>query len=97
MASIWSIWYSRNIIIFHDEFLPISHAIRSICRAVKEVEFFKLGHMSNSVADLSILARFRIAAIPHKHPVTFPVQWFPPPNGWLKINSDGAALGSPGI
>ena len=33
---------------------------------------------------------------PAKSPFIIPVHWNPPPPGWLKINIDGAAKGSPG-
>ena len=64
---------------------------------MKEVEFFKCGFMNNTVTDLIILSRFHIAGIPRPVPKFIPASWLPPPQGWLKINSDGTARGSSGM
>ena len=46
--------------------------------------------------ELVILRRLQISGIYRSFPVAFPVIWLLPLPGWVKINYDGAAIGSPG-
>ncbi|KAK3221411.1 hypothetical protein Dsin_008436 [Dipteronia sinensis] len=52
--------------------------------------------MRNFVDDLLILHRFGLSGRPGKAPVIRRVVWSPPAPGWIKVNTDGATLGSPG-
>ncbi|KAK3225126.1 hypothetical protein Dsin_004988 [Dipteronia sinensis] len=56
-----------------------------------------IGCMRNCVDDLLILHRFCLSGRPGKAPVIRSVVWSPPVPGWIKVNTDGAALGSPGV
>ena len=64
--------------------------------ASRKQNFFKIGHMKNSQLELVILRRLRISGICRSFPIAFPVIWLRPSPGWVKINCDGAAIGSPG-
>ncbi|KAM7531423.1 hypothetical protein LguiB_034833 [Lonicera macranthoides] len=55
------------------------------------------GCMNNSVIDLSILHNIGIPGQPPICPKIIKVTWAPPHFLWLKVNSDGMALGTPGI
>ena len=48
--------------------------------------------MSNTMDDLLILRSFREVGRPSKAPSIRPVHWHPPLQGWIKVNTDGAAL-----
>ncbi|KAK3204348.1 hypothetical protein Dsin_018394 [Dipteronia sinensis] len=53
--------------------------------------------MCNCVDDLLILHRFDLHGRPAKAPVIRSVIWSPPAHGWIKVNTDGAAISSPGV
>ncbi|XVF53696.1 hypothetical protein PTKIN_Ptkin05aG0119600 [Pterospermum kingtungense] len=94
-AVLWSIWHARNVAHFHGQSVIISHSLRTVCKAIKEMALFKLGYMHNSIEDLMVLRRFGIAGVPRKPRVIIPILWIHPPLGCVKINIDGAAAGSP--
>ncbi|KAI9182594.1 hypothetical protein LWI28_026984 [Acer negundo] len=47
--------------------------------------------------DLLILRRFGLQGRPSKAPVIKSVIWSPPALGWIKVNTDGTVMGSPGF
>ena len=53
--------------------------------------------MKNSVDELQTLQRLHISSRPPKAPHILEVNWHPPPPGCLKVDTDGAAFGSPGL
>ena len=65
--------------------------------AVSEANRLEIGCMHNCMDDLLILHRFGLQGRPSKAPVIKSVVWSPPPPGWIKVNTDGAAMGSPGV
>ncbi|CAJ2641600.1 hypothetical protein L195_g048312 [Trifolium pratense] len=54
------------------------------------------GIMSNCITDFQALKEFNIVSHPGLAPKIQEVIWSFPPNGWIKVNSDGAARGSSG-
>ncbi|XP_057808521.1 uncharacterized protein LOC131022999 [Salvia miltiorrhiza] len=97
ISLIWSIWTQRNNCIFDDDKFEAKKIFHSIKVTFREMEEnFKLGAMANTWEDLSILKKIGIkgrAAIP---PDFINVYWWPPSNHWIKVNTDGSALGAPG-
>ncbi|XP_057803511.1 uncharacterized protein LOC131018823 [Salvia miltiorrhiza] len=97
ISLIWSIWTQRNKCIFDDDRFEAKKIFHSIKVTFREMEEnFKLGAMANTWEDLSILKKIGIkgrAAIP---PDFINVYWWPPSNHWIKVNTDGSALGAPG-
>ncbi|KAK2662165.1 hypothetical protein Ddye_000739 [Dipteronia dyeriana] len=53
--------------------------------------------MRNCVDELLIHHRFGLCCHPGKATVIRSVVWSPPALGWNKVNTNGAALGSPGV
>ena len=53
--------------------------------------------MRNCMDDLLILHRFGLQGRPSKAPVIKSVVWTPPAPGWIKVNIDGATMGSPWV
>lgn len=54
------------------------------------------GTSSNSIEEFSILKAFAVAGHVSKTPKIIQVNWYPHLRYWIKGNTDGAALGSPG-
>lgn len=54
------------------------------------------GSMKNSVLDLSIINKLGVKCQPNKSPKIIEVHWIPPHTQWIKVNTDGMALGTPG-
>ena len=52
--------------------------------------------MFNSLNELQILSSLRIRGVPRKAPSIVSISCHPPPSGWIKANTDGSSLGSPG-
>ncbi|KAK3221689.1 hypothetical protein Dsin_008714 [Dipteronia sinensis] len=68
-----------------------------VWHSVYDMNHLGIGCMRNCVDDLLILHRFGLSGRPGKAPVFRSVVWSPPAPGWTKLNTDGAALGSPAI
>ncbi|XP_057779773.1 uncharacterized protein LOC130998369 [Salvia miltiorrhiza] len=88
----------RNLCIFEDDSWDYRQAIKFIRVSFLEIEqnFTKVGHMKNSWADLRILRNIGIKgrAAPPSNFIN--VYWWPPSGDWIKVNTDGSALGTPG-
>ena len=54
-------------------------------------------HMHNALDDLIILNKLGIKGRCITSPKIIEVTWMPPLHHWLKVNTDGMALGSPGL
>lgn len=52
--------------------------------------------MSNSIVNLQILKSFQVFGMVSKAPSTTQVDWYPLFCGWIKCNTDGAAMGCSG-
>ena len=93
---VWVIWRTRNATIFEDVEPNIHSALRMLWRAIKDTNFFRFGKMFNMVDELRILHLLNIKGIPGLAPRIVCVVWQPPPMGWIKVNIDGSAMGTPG-
>ena len=87
----------RNSTTFQNVFLLINVAIRRLCLSIKKADIFRIGFMDNSQLDLITLRCLGVSGIPKPLQRIYSVIWVPPPVGWVKINTDGAAKGSPGL
>ncbi|KAK2655102.1 hypothetical protein Ddye_008154 [Dipteronia dyeriana] len=67
-----------------------------VWRSVSDANRLEIGCMRNCVDDLLILHCFDLYGRPTRAPVIRSVIWSPPAPGWTKVNTDGAALSSPG-
>ncbi|XP_057811822.1 uncharacterized protein LOC131026062 [Salvia miltiorrhiza] len=63
----------------------------------KEMEFFeKIGYMKNTWSDYLILHRIGVKTRATAPPTFISVHWWPPASPWIKVNTDGSAMGAPG-
>jgi ribonuclease HI len=96
-AVIWGVWTARNQWIFEGKSVDFRSVLSLVWRAVSEANRLDIGCMRNCMDDLLILRRFGLRGRPSKAPVIKSVVWSPPAPGWIKVNTDGAAIGSPGV
>ena len=55
------------------------------------------GHMNNSQLELITLKNLNVPGVLRKSPKITEVFWIPPHLLWTKCNTDGMALGCPGV
>ncbi|GMN58714.1 hypothetical protein TIFTF001_027822 [Ficus carica] len=91
------IWKFRNEAVFKGKTPSLQHALICIRNCILEANDLENGCMKNSISDLLILHRYGIKGRVPKAPLIVEVQWIPPDLGWIKMNTDGAANGSPGM
>ena len=102
----WSIWNERNTRIFHSKTSYLFNVWQCLRSNLKEtisltnwdIKYFELTRMERQILadqDLDIC----VASIqPNQKSHSFnpsPDCWNPPPNGFLKLNFDGASKGNP--
>ncbi|XP_057790752.1 uncharacterized protein LOC131007855 [Salvia miltiorrhiza] len=94
---LWAIWSHRNSCIFYNASFDHRQIIRIIKVSFKEIEnTFKLGHMDNSWKEYTILRAIGVASRAAPPMDFLSVLWWPPVSPWIKVNTDGSAMGSPG-
>ncbi|KAK3221988.1 hypothetical protein Dsin_009013 [Dipteronia sinensis] len=96
-AVVWSVWYSRNQWIFEGNSFDFKAALSLVWHSVYDANCLVIGCMRNCADDLLILHRLGLSGRPGKAPIIRSVVWSPPAPRWIKVNTDGAALGSPGV
>ncbi|KAK3222115.1 hypothetical protein Dsin_009140 [Dipteronia sinensis] len=72
-------------------------ALSLVWRAVADANRLEIECMRSYVNDFFSLHRFDLRGRPARAPVIRSVIWSPPAPGWMKVNTDGAALSSPGV
>ncbi|XP_057803758.1 uncharacterized protein LOC131019091 [Salvia miltiorrhiza] len=95
---LWAIWHQRNECVFKGKVYSSQRLLQHIRVAFKEVEanFSKLGCMNNSWSDYLIIRRIGVSSRASPPPIFVNVHWWPPILQWIKVNTDGSALGAPG-
>ncbi|GAU21491.1 hypothetical protein TSUD_242150 [Trifolium subterraneum] len=68
-----------------------------LCNAIYLSASNSKGTMKSSIQEFKILKFFKVACHPPSAPKIVQVNWIPPPNLWIKCNSDGASKGCPGL
>ncbi|XP_057808794.1 uncharacterized protein LOC131023266 [Salvia miltiorrhiza] len=95
---LWKIWDCRNQVTFEDKNFSPRDVSRFIKVAFKEIDahFSKIGTSNNSWSDYLILRSIGVATRAAPPPVMIEVHWWPPVGQWMKVNTDGSAMGAPG-
>ncbi|XP_019431188.1 PREDICTED: uncharacterized protein LOC109338411 [Lupinus angustifolius] len=91
-----TIWFCRNQDRFQDKKINFNSAISRIKLAIALSGNQSKLIASNSMRDFNILRSLNVAINYSKAPKIVEVCWYPPLHDRIKINSDGAAMGSPG-
>lgn len=97
ISTLWMIWKFRNEAVFKGKTPSLQHALICSHNCNLEANDLENGCMKNSISDLLVLHRRGIKGRVPKAPLIVEVQWIPPDLGWIKMNTDGAANGSPGM
>ncbi|XP_057795996.1 uncharacterized protein LOC131012095 [Salvia miltiorrhiza] len=96
IAILWAIWTQRNSCIFDNKCFDRRRITHFVKVAFKEMENnFNLGHMNNSWKDYTILRSLGVATRAAPPPAFIDVHWWPPVPPWIKVNTDGSAMGAP--
>jgi len=86
----------RNYDRFQDK-IGVSRVISVIKYLTCLVGKFSKASMKNDMMDFSVIKFFGINTRTGKVLRPFPIRWKFPSPGWVKINTDGAARGYPGL
>ncbi|KAK2633785.1 hypothetical protein Ddye_028577 [Dipteronia dyeriana] len=70
---------------------------QTIVGSVYDANSLGIGCIRNCVDDLLIIHQFSLYGCPGKALVIRSMVWSPPAPGWIKVNTDGTALGSSGV
>ncbi|XP_019455084.1 PREDICTED: uncharacterized protein LOC109356206 [Lupinus angustifolius] len=94
--SIAVIWHCRNKSRFDNLTINFAQAIQMIKLNTSFTGNFTKLCAKPSLLEFSILRAFQVNGKYSKAPAISEVNWAMPLMGWVKINTDGAAKGSPG-
>lgn len=106
--TIWTLWWERNKRIFYQEFSLVDKVEAGIEKSVSEIvnaATFKVSFNFFSSWDSYIIRDWKSILIPSGSSPTSKdskafdralVNWSPPSNGFVKINSDGSSRGNLG-
>ncbi|XP_057771087.1 uncharacterized protein LOC130990877 [Salvia miltiorrhiza] len=95
---LWRIWDCRNNIIFNETIFHRQLVTGFLKVMFKEMDlnFSKLGNTTNSWSDYLAMRSIGVATRAAPPPIMIEVHWWPPVGQWIKVNTDGSALGAPG-
>ncbi|XP_057791222.1 uncharacterized protein LOC131008356 [Salvia miltiorrhiza] len=95
---IWKIWDCRNQMIFNDASFHSNMILGFLKVMFKEMDsnFPKLRRSHNSWQDYLVLRRIGVAMRAAPPPLMIEVHWWPSAGQWIKVNTDGSALGAAG-
>jgi len=94
--SIWMIWRMRNYARFQDK-IEVSKAISVIKDLTCVMGNSSKASMKNDMLDFNVIKFFGIKTRNGKVLCPLPIRWKFPSSGRVKINTDGAARGYPGL
>ncbi|XP_019458852.1 PREDICTED: uncharacterized protein LOC109358812 [Lupinus angustifolius] len=98
IITVATIWFCRNHRRFEDKHICINQAIAKIKTEITWVgNCSKVTSNSCTASDLLLLRTFKIQLKLNKAPKIVEVKWLMPCDGWIKVNTNGAAKGSPGL
>ena len=90
------IWHVRNMLVFQDRRFTFHHFLTSLTGWLRMISVIANGHIGHSVTNLSILRGLGVQGRSRRAPLFILVHWLPPQVGWVKLNTDGMAQGTPG-
>lgn len=101
MASIvnvvWFLWLNRNNVHFQNAGASADFIKQNVLTAVAISGNFSKGTMLPNINEFNLLNSLMVKGHPKKQIHIKQVLWIAPSPGWIKVNTDGAAHGSPGV
>ncbi|XP_057792980.1 uncharacterized protein LOC131009580 [Salvia miltiorrhiza] len=99
ISLIWKIWDSRNSKIFDNMNFDAQRVLIFVKSFFKEIEinFHHTGSTDSSWSDYLTTRRLGIQQRVKPPPRMIEVYWWPPTHNWMKVNTDGSAMGAPGV
>ncbi|XP_057774811.1 uncharacterized protein LOC130993790 [Salvia miltiorrhiza] len=99
ISLMWKIWDCRNRIIFENVSFEGRSILAFVRSFVKEIDntSMNLGNTNSSWTDYMISRNLGVNNKVAPPPRMTEVHWWPSVHHWIKVNTDGSALGSPGI
>ncbi|XP_057784939.1 uncharacterized protein LOC131002461 [Salvia miltiorrhiza] len=96
---VWKIWHDLNKIVFDNAGFHGPGVLKFIKVYFKEMEanFTRLGHVSSAWQDYVITRAIGVQSRIAPPPEMVNVYWWPPFGDWMKVNTDGSALGAPSL
>ena len=91
------IWFSRNKRVFEGVSTSFISAKASVWASMKGAGNFNIGIVQNTVEEFTIIRNLGVKGYYKNSPVITEVRWCFLPRGWIKLNIDGSALGSPSL
>ncbi|WCJ18474.1 Retrovirus-related Pol polyprotein from type-1 retrotransposable element R2 [Euphorbia peplus] len=91
----WLLWHFRNLAIFEDIPPVLYNLLRQLWAFLREIDKNNSCSSSNSMKDFHVLRQLGLSVRPSRAPKIIGISWKPPSSGWLKVNTDGSALGAP--
>ncbi|XP_057775292.1 uncharacterized protein LOC130994266 [Salvia miltiorrhiza] len=94
----WKIWDGRNSTVFDSTRFEPRAILAFVKSFFSEIDgnFSTLGNSRNTWSDYVITRNIGVSTRPAPLPRMVEVHWWPPVNHWIKVNTDGSALGAPG-
>lgn len=93
----YQVWRARNMKRFEGEQLHWRFCISNIISRAKLVGNTTVNCSNNNMASFSTLKGFDVTILHSRPAILLEVLWNPPPKGWIKVNVDGLARGSPSL
>jgi ribonuclease HI len=102
---LWQIWKERNKRIFHSKHSPAKDIWQTVVKLIRETiqsKHWQPGDHECSREEAHIYQSWKLnfkdsgISQPPKGHFSSPSLWSPPPDGFIKINFDGASKGNPG-
>ncbi|XP_057771151.1 uncharacterized protein LOC130990949 [Salvia miltiorrhiza] len=98
LTIMWRIWDCHNSAVFDSARFEPRAVLVFVKSFFKEMDgnFGALGNNNNTWSDYLITRSIGVSTRPAAPPRMVEVHWWPPVNHWIKVNTDGSALGAPG-
>ncbi|XP_057779784.1 uncharacterized protein LOC130998382 [Salvia miltiorrhiza] len=99
ISLMWKIWDCRNLIIFENASFDGRSVLAFVKGFFKEIDNISLnmGNSNSSWNDYIVSRNLGVNNKVAPPPRMIEVHWWPPVLHWIKVNTDGSALGTPGL
>ncbi|KAF5180300.1 Ribonuclease h domain, partial [Thalictrum thalictroides] len=97
ITSIVHLWKKRNKVLYDELNVSNMFILNEVKRSTTWAYSQSKRHMENSTQDLTIMKNLGLQTRFKSPPKVIECYWSLPPEGWIKVNMDGASKGNPGV